>query len=50
AQGNGVALVAKHSNQCLDVGGASTANGAGAIQWPCHGGLNQTFVGPQASW
>ncbi len=36
-----VVLRVHHSGQCLDVAGASTANGALITQWPCHAGLNQ---------
>jgi alpha-L-fucosidase 2 len=36
-------LVARHSGQAADVSGASTAAGAGLIQWPVHGGQNQQF-------
>ncbi|GAA2515880.1 RICIN domain-containing protein [Pilimelia columellifera] len=34
-------LRARHSGRCLDVFGASAANGADAIQWTCHQGANQ---------
>ena len=36
-------LVARHSNMCLDVSGASAADGARVIQWPCNGGDNQRW-------
>jgi hypothetical protein len=36
-------LVAKHSGKCIDVEGASTADGASLVQWPCNGGDNQKF-------
>ena len=36
-------LVAKHSNQCLDVNGASTSSGAQIIQQDCHDGNNQKW-------
>ena len=36
-------IVAKHSVKVADINGASTANGALAIQWPYHGGPNQAF-------
>lgn len=37
-------IIAKQlSGQCLDIYGGSRANGANAIQWPCHGGGNQNF-------
>ena len=32
------------SNRCLDVSGASTAAGAQAIIWDCHGGVNQQWT------
>jgi lysophospholipase L1-like esterase len=32
------------SNRCLDVSGASTASGAQAIIWDCHGGANQQWT------
>lgn len=34
-------LVSLNSGKCLDVSGGSTAAGAPAIQWTCHGGANQ---------
>ncbi|MGY0235674.1 RICIN domain-containing protein [Longispora urticae] len=33
-----------NSGKCLEVGGWSTANGAGVNQWDCHGGNNQKWV------
>jgi arabinan endo-1,5-alpha-L-arabinosidase len=33
-----------HSGQCLEVYGASTANGAAMNQWPCNGGANQQWL------
>ena len=30
-----------NSGKCIDVAGASTANGAQVLQWTCHGGNNQ---------
>lgn len=38
-----VKIRAKHSGKCLDVEGASRANGAKVIQWDCHGGANQKW-------
>ncbi len=32
-----------NSGQCMDVAGASLADYAGLIQWPCHGQANQQF-------
>jgi len=32
------------SNRCLDVAGASTANGARVDLWDCHGGANQQWT------
>ncbi|MAM89255.1 MAG: pectate lyase [unclassified Hahellaceae] len=37
------ALIAKHSNLALDVAGASSADGADAIQWDYSGARNQHF-------
>lgn len=34
---------AAHSGKCLDVSGASTANGAAVQQWSCNGSAAQTF-------
>ena len=39
-----VRLVARHSGKCLDVNGASTADGAGGIQWSCNGATNQQWT------
>ena len=36
-------LVSRSSGKCLDVYGASTDPAAAAIQWTCHGGLNQQW-------
>lgn len=36
-------LVAKHSQQCMDVSGASVDDVAPVIQWNCHGNLNQLW-------
>ncbi len=33
-----------NSGDALDVNGASTANGAGIIQWPQNGGNNQQWI------
>ncbi len=32
------------SGRCLDIAGASTANGAAAALWDCHGNTNQRFT------
>ncbi|MEP6610785.1 MAG: ricin-type beta-trefoil lectin domain protein [Mucilaginibacter sp.] len=37
-------LLNANSGQALDVNGASTANGAGIIQWPQNGGNNQQWI------
>jgi endoglucanase len=37
-------LLNQNSGQALDVNAASTANGAGIIQWPQNGGNNQQWV------
>ncbi|MGW8352343.1 RICIN domain-containing protein [Streptomyces wedmorensis] len=34
-----------NSAKCLEVGGWSTANGAGVNQWACHDGNNQKWLG-----
>ncbi|MFE0650363.1 RICIN domain-containing protein [Streptomyces sp. NPDC059534] len=34
-----------NSAKCLEVGGWSTANGAGVDQWACHDGNNQKWLG-----
>ena len=36
-------IVSRNSGKCLDVSGASTDAAAPAIQWTCHGGLNQQW-------
>jgi len=36
-------MVNLNSGKCLDVTGASTANGAIVEQWPCNGGTNQKW-------
>jgi hypothetical protein len=36
-------VIAKHSGKCLDVNGASTADGANVQQWSCNGGNNQRW-------
>jgi alpha-L-fucosidase 2 len=36
-------LVAQHSGKAADINGASTAAGAGLVQWPATSGLNQQF-------
>ena len=42
--GRVVQLKSAHTaNSCLDVSGASSANGAPLIQWLCHGGDNQAW-------
>jgi uncharacterized repeat protein (TIGR03803 family) len=38
-----VEIVSRNSGKCLDVSGGSTAAGAPAIQWTCHGGPNQQW-------
>jgi hypothetical protein len=40
--GNGT-ITGVHSGLCLDVSGASTANGALVQLWTCHGGSNQQW-------
>lgn len=37
-------IKAKHSGKCLDVTGASTADGAALIQWTCHLANNQRWI------
>jgi len=37
-------LVNQQSGKCLDVNGASTADGAAIQQWRCTGGTNQQFT------
>lgn len=36
-------VVAVHSGKCLDVSGASTADGAAVIQYTCGSGTNQQW-------
>jgi endo-1,4-beta-xylanase len=38
------------SGRCLDVNGASSANGAQMIVWDCHGGANQQFTQNGPAW
>ncbi|MCX5195151.1 RICIN domain-containing protein [Streptomyces sp. NBC_00249] len=38
-------LLNLNSSKCLEVGGWSTANGAGVNQWDCHPGANQEWFG-----
>lgn len=40
----GGTIVGGQSGRCLDIGGASTANGTQAQLWDCHGGTNQRFT------
>ncbi|GIJ09680.1 RICIN domain-containing protein [Micromonospora andamanensis] len=40
----GVQIVGTQSGRCVDVDGASTANGAQAKLWDCHGGTNQRWT------
>jgi hypothetical protein len=40
----GVTIVGGQSGRCIDISGASTANGAQAQLWDCHGGTNQRFT------
>jgi lysophospholipase L1-like esterase len=42
--GSAVLLGNPQSNRCLDISGASTADGAQAIIWDCHGGTNQRWT------
>jgi non-reducing end alpha-L-arabinofuranosidase len=37
-------LVGAQSNRCIDVPGASTANGTQVQLWDCHGGTNQRWT------
>ncbi|MFI1977823.1 MULTISPECIES: RICIN domain-containing protein [Streptomyces] len=37
-------VVNLNSNKCLEVGGWSTADGAGVNQWDCHEGNNQKWL------
>lgn len=39
-----MAIKNAHSGKCLDVEGASVANGANVIQWDCHFGDNQHWA------
>ncbi|MCX5195152.1 RICIN domain-containing protein [Streptomyces sp. NBC_00249] len=39
-----VTVVNLNSNKCLEVGGWSTADGAGVNQWDCHDGNNQKWL------
>jgi hypothetical protein len=39
-----VRLQSVHSGKCLDVTGASTADGAAVIQYTCHDRANQVFT------
>jgi hypothetical protein len=39
-----VMLVGAQSNRCVDVPGASTANGTQVQLWDCHGGTNQRWT------
>ena len=41
--GNGTVLKNAANRLCLDVPGASAANGAKPIAWACNGGSNQTW-------
>ncbi|WP_437995713.1 RICIN domain-containing protein [Sorangium sp. So ce185] len=46
-QGSGATydrFAARHSGKCLDVNGASTADGAVVHQWTCNGGSNQEWL------
>ncbi|MBX9422254.1 RICIN domain-containing protein [Streptomyces lateritius] len=38
-------LASYNTGKCLEVGGWSTANGAGVNQWACHVGNNQLWMG-----
>ncbi len=40
----GVTIVGGQSGRCVDINGASTANGTQAQLWDCHGGTNQRFT------
>ncbi|WP_342084348.1 RICIN domain-containing protein [Dyadobacter sp. OTU695] len=44
ASGSTYRIIARHSNQVIDVVGASTADGAQVDQWPGNGGSNQHWV------
>ncbi len=41
---NTYTIVNQQSGKCLDVNGASTADGAAVIQWTCHAATNQQFT------
>ncbi|WP_454859732.1 RICIN domain-containing protein [Promicromonospora soli] len=41
---NAYTIVNEFSGKCLDVNGASTADGAAVIQWTCSGSTNQMFT------
>ena len=41
---NTYTITDEHSGLCLDVSGASTADGAALIQWPCDSQTNQQFT------
>jgi alpha-L-fucosidase len=41
-QQNGT-IVGVQSGRCIDINGSSTANGARAQLWDCHGGTNQQW-------
>ena len=47
--GSDVHLVNTTSQMCMDITGASTADGAKIIQWTCSGALNQTWTLAAAS-
>jgi hypothetical protein len=42
--GSYVNVKSRASGECLDVSGASTANGAAVITWTCNGGANQQWT------
>ncbi|MDX2564756.1 RICIN domain-containing protein [Streptomyces sp. TX20-6-3] len=44
-----VSVVARRSGKCLDVGGASTADGARVFPYTCNGGRNQEWAVRQAA-
>ncbi|MFF4398586.1 RICIN domain-containing protein [Streptomyces sp. NPDC001480] len=39
-----MSAVNQNGGNCLDLADSSTADGVQLIQWPCHGGGNQTFT------
>lgn len=41
---NYVRLRVGHSNKCLDVLGAGTADGDNVVQWACHNNANQQWL------